>query len=198
MAAADVAGLSEGDDREVTLLLGEGVTIEGTLHAPDASKLHAEIVLSPTRGPDTSPDDVVVEDSGHFEGDGLIPGRSYEVVVTVQGMRKLHLHNVVAPRHGLDVTLEKAPVLRGGFGLVAGQECPLQTVQIAGNGEDKEGEIGEFDDDCQFSLHELPDATTVHVTAEGGGWHFEADVALPEHGDPDFLCLRKPCRDTGQ
>ena len=197
VAAADVAGLSDGDDRDITLVLGEGAEIEGTVHAPNATKLRAEIELRPTNARDTGTNGVFVEKSGHFAGDGLIPGRSYDLVVTAQGMRKLHLHNVIAPSHGIDVTLETAPALRGGFGLAAGQECPMQTVQISGSGENGELEIGEFDDACQFVLLNLPDAPTVHITAEGGSWHFEADVALPEHGDPSYLCLRRPCHDTG-
>jgi hypothetical protein len=194
VAAADVAGLAEEEDREVTLVLGEGVTIEGTVHAPDSSRLNAEITFHPTRAQEAGVD---VEGSGQFAAQGLVPGRSYELVVAAPGMRKQTVRNIIAPRRGLDVMLEKAPVLRGGFGLTVGQECPMEAVRITASGEEQDAEDGGFDDACQFVLHDLPDAPSVHVTAKGRGWHFEADVALPEHGDPPFLCLRKPCRDGG-
>jgi hypothetical protein len=197
VAAADVAGLAEEEDREVTLVLGEGVTIEGTVHAPDSSMLDAEIEMRPSS---TLATDVDVERSGQFTAQGLVPGRSYELVVTAPGMRKQIVRNVIAPRRGLDVMLEKVPVLRGGFGLAAGQECPMEAARIAASGEDEDEdpEDGVFDEACRFALHDLPDAPSVHVTAKGGGWYFEADIALPEHGDPPFLCLRKPCRDGGR
>jgi hypothetical protein len=195
VAAADVAGLAEGEDREITLVLGEGVTIEGTVHAPDSSSLNAEIQLHPASAIET---DVDVDRSGQFTAQGLVPGRSYELVATAPGMRKQIVRNIIAPRCGLDVTLEKAPVLRGGFGLAAGQECPMEAARIVGSGEDEDAEDGAFDDACQFVLHDLPDAPSVHVAAKGRGWHIEADVALPEHGDPPFLCLRRPCRDGGR
>ena len=194
VAAADVAGLAEQEDREVTLVLGQGVTIEGTVHAPDSSRLNAEITLHPARAQEAGVD---VDGYGQFAAQGLVPGRSYELVVTAPGMRKQIVRNVNAPRRGLDVTLEKAPVLHGGFGLAAGQECPMKAARIVASGEDEDAEDGAFDDACQFALHDLPDAPSVHVAATGRGWHFEADVALPEHGDPPFLCLRKPCHDDG-
>ena len=194
VAAAEVAGLAEAEDREVTLVLGAGVSIEGTVHAPDAARGDIEIKLHPAG---VHAADVDVDSSGQFSAQGLIPGRSYDLAVTAPGMRKLVVRNVTAPRRGLDVTLGPAPVLRGGFGLAAGQECPMEVARIAGSEEDEDSEGGQFDDACRFVLHDLPDAPSVHVSAEGRGWHFEADVALPEQSDPPFLCLRKPCRDTG-
>jgi len=191
VAAADVAGLAEDEDREVTLVLGQGATIEGTVHGPGSSTLDAEIAFHPAGGREAN-----VDGSGQFAAQGLIPGRSYELVVTAPGMRKQIVQNISAPRRGLDVTLERAPVLHGGFGLATGQECPMEAARIAAGGQDEDAEDGAFDDACKFVLHDLPDAPSVHVTAEGRGWHFEADIALPEHGDPPFLCLRKPCRDT--
>jgi hypothetical protein len=202
VAVADVAGLAEGESRDVTLVLGAGVTIKGKVRAPDASRLDANIKVLPAGA---SRADFGVDGSGEFVADGLVPGRKYDLIVTASGMRNQTIRNVVAPSRGLDVTLEEAPVLRGGFGLAAVQECPLETARIATTGNEEVADVDVvvllendgFDEACRFELHNLPDAPSVHVTASGWGWHFEADVALPEHGNPEFLCLRKPCRDTG-
>jgi hypothetical protein len=55
-----------------------------------------------------------------------------------------------------------------------------------------------FDGDCRFAIEDLPEVPRVHVLASGRGWHFEADVELPAHGDPPFLCFHPPCRDPDQ
>ena len=194
VATADVAGLSENEDREVTLVLGKGAAIQGTVHGPGGAHQGFEIQLRRV-GRSQSLIEAESEDNGHFMAEGLIPGRGYDITVTAPRLRTLVLHNVVAPTRGLELALEPMATLRGGFGIAAGQECPMEVARLTSA--DDDAESAAFNHACQFEISGLPDLPTVHLTAEGAGWHFEAEVALPHHGDPPFLCLRAPCRDSG-
>ena len=74
------------------------------------------------------------EQSNIFTAKGLIPGQGYDITVTAPKMRVLVLRNVMAPKLGLDVTLEPLLILRGGFGVAAaGQAVPnVRRGHIAG------------------------------------------------------------------
>jgi hypothetical protein len=196
VATADIAGLYKEEDREVTLVLGKGAEIQGTVHGPDGTKQSFEIQFHRAGHPQAAIE-AESEKNGQFSAQGLIPGRGYELTVTAPSMRRLVLRNVIAPRSGLDLMLEPMPTLRGGFGVAAGQECPMEFARIVTGGSGEGPDSTPFNRACQFELEDLPDVPSVHVTAEGKGWHFEAEVAVPNHGDPPFLCLREPCHDSG-
>ena len=197
IAAAEVADLAEDEDRDITLVLGLGVSIQGRVGGPE--EVFQAASIQATRS-GTAPASSGVENTGEFSLDGLIPGKAYDVVVSAPGMRRALLEKVVAPKAGLVLNLEPAPSLRGGFGLAVGQKCPMEVVRmVSASDGGNAGEVlaaARFDRDCRFAFPHLIDAKRLHMAAEGRGWHFEAEVDVPEHGDPPFLCLREPCRDV--
>jgi TusA-related sulfurtransferase len=197
IAAAEVADLAEDEDRDITLVLGLGVSIQGRVGGPE--EVFQAASIQATRS-GTAPASSGVETTGEFSLDGLIPGKAYDVVVSAPGMRRVLLENVVAPKAGLVLNLEPAPSLRGGFGLAVGQKCPMEVVRmVSASDSGNAGEVlavARFDRDCRFAFPQLQGAKRLHMAAEGWGWHFEAEVDVPEHGDPPFLCLREPCRDV--
>jgi hypothetical protein len=193
VAIAQVDNLAENEDREVTLVLTEGAAISGRIEGCDGPCVDASIraemlggrLVTASSGSD---------EHGEFAIDGLAPGRSYDLVFAVAGKRRLVVHDVTAPREGLLATLEPAATLNGGFGLEAGQKCPMESVEIRAKGVDQPAFNARFDHACRFRVEDLPEAESVHLRASGKGWHFELDVPVPAHGDPPFLCLRPTCR----
>jgi hypothetical protein len=135
------------------------------------------------------------DDRGAFEVDGLIPGRLYDLVFHADGKRQVTMRGVPAPRQGVVATMEDAPTLTGGFGIEPGKKCPMRVAVVQTPGNDDPDLRSDFDRQCHFEITDLPGTDSVHLTAEGDGWHFAVDVPLPAHGDPPFLCLRPPCRD---
>ena len=105
------------------------------------------------------------------------------------------MHALSAPRQDLVVTLEPARTLAGGFGLDPGQDCPMMHVTLESTGKDASTQMANFDGNCRFQFADLPEADSVHLSADGEGWHFERDIALPPHGDPPFVCLHPTCRE---
>ena len=49
-------------------------------------------------------------------------------------------------------------------------------------------------DECRFEIEAPSRVGQATVVAEGGGLVLEAAVTIPEHGDPEPLCLNPPCR----
>jgi hypothetical protein len=124
---------------------------------------------------------------------GLFPGMTCDLTITVVGKRQLVLRDLVAPASHVVAIVEPPLTLTGGFGLRPGQDGPMQTI-------DAETPTGEtinevtFDDDCTFELELLlPPLENLRLRASGEGWSFDALVPLPEHGNPPFLCLHPPC-----
>ena len=194
VAFAEAPGLVEAEDRELMLVLDKGVSITGRVdgcHGPCAG---ADVEVS---GPGARHEENVGTDQhGEFSVDGLIPGRVYDLDFRLRGRRHLVMNAIAAPRKGLRATLEDAVVLAGGFGVAPGAKCPMRTALLeAATGELETTRSNRFDRACRFRFDGLADATVVHLTADGEGWHFEVDVPLPAHGDPPFLCLRPPCRE---
>lgn len=68
-------------------------------------------------------------------------------------------------------------------------------VMLTSTGEDASTQMTTFDGDCRFGFADLPEAESVRLSADGEGWHFETNVALPAHGDPPFVCLHPTCRE---
>ena len=193
VALAEVAGLAENEDREVVLVLAEGVSIEGRIEGCEGM-CEGVSVRAQVLGPQLMAATSESGDHGEFEVDGLVPGRTYDLTFAAEGMRRLVLRAIPAPKRGLVVTLEPAAKLSGGFGLEPGKKCPMESVSVDTLGDAPEL-VERFDRACQFHIEDLPDAESVHVQATGKGWHFELDVALPAHGNPPFLCLHPTCRD---
>jgi hypothetical protein len=194
VALAEVKGLAADESREVVLVLAEGVSIAGRVEGCDKACAGVTVYV---HVPSTGQQAGVTEcdKQGGFAVEGLVPGRNYEITFRAAGKRHLVLRDVAAPRQGLVVILEPAASLSGGFGLVPGQKCPMESVTLGTAGEGDIMDNARFDRACRFRFQDLPDAESVHVSAEGKGWHFEIDVPVPAHGDPPFLCLHPTCRE---
>jgi hypothetical protein len=192
VAFAEAAGLGEGEDREIVLMLDKAVAIAGRVDGCDGPCAEVSVDVS---GPGVGHDDSTRTDPhGEFSIEGLIPGRVYDVELRLRGKRRLAMKAIAAPRKGLRATLEPGAVLAGGFGVAAGEKCPMRAVVLQGE-PPATAMPQRFDRACRFRFAGLAEATVVHLTADGEGWHFQADIPLPEHGDPPFLCLRPPCRE---
>ena len=190
---AEAAGLREGEDRELVLMLGEGASISGRVEGCEGPCADEDVeVLGP--GDDTDAEEEVTDESGEFRIGGLAPGRTYRLALHLEGKRRLVLDGIRAPSQGLLATLEPVATLTGGFGIAPGEDCPMEEVSVGTPGsEEPEGTA--FDEDCRFHFDELPDGAQVHLSASGEGGQFEVDVPIPEHGAPPFLCLRGPCQE---
>jgi hypothetical protein len=196
VALADVTGLAEEEDREVTLVLGPGAVIAGQIEGCDGPCSGVQ-VANHGQGARDGEDGTVSDDDGSFTLRGLVPNKHYDLSFTAAGMRRLVVRNLAPPTTGLHVRMEPNASLAGGFGLAAGEKCPMETVSVTEPGAATDDFEGRFDRHCRFEISPLPDADTVHLSASGTGWHFEVDVPVPVQGDPPFLCLHPPCRDPG-
>ena len=202
VATAEVLDLKDNEDREVTLRLTEAATIAGTVVAPSGSRRRVDVRILRA---DThiNPTETLSDERGEFEAAGLVPGWDYDLRFSSLGLRSATLQKVRAPAQGIVVKLEAALRLRGGFGLSAGERCPMESALLEdqdsrGSPSAIETPAAAFDADCRFAIDDLPEVPRVHVLASGRGWHFEADVEMPAHGDPPFLCFHPPCRDPDQ
>jgi len=202
VAAVEVLDLKQNEDREVNLRLTKAATIAGTVATPAGSKRRVEVRIV-RAGTHVDPAEIAANDRGEFEAGGLVPGWDYDLRFSRPGLRSVLLEKVRAPAQRIVVNLEAAPTLRGGYGVSAGEQCPMESAWIEGSrdqapGSDSDGSSVSFDGDCRFEMEDLPELSRVRVLASGRGWHFEADVELPAHGDPPFLCFHPPCRDPDQ
>ena len=184
------------------LRLTKAATIAGTVATPPGFKGRVEVRIV-RAGTHVDPAETAANEHGEFEAGGLVPGWNYDVRFSRPGLRSVLLEKVRAPAQGIAVSLETAAKLRGGFGLSAGERCPMETASVderSGQAfpSDVDGSAVAFDRDCRFEFDDLPEVPRVRVLASGRGWHFEADVELPAHGDPPFLCFHPPCRDPDQ
>ena len=189
---AEVPDLRADESREVVLVLAANASIAGHVEGCNGRCRNVSIGVDvPSLGQreDASESDA----RGEFAVGGLVPGRSYDVVFEATDRRRLVMHAVKAPRQGLVATLEPTSTLVGGFGLAPGQDCPMEEATITSPGDDGIDESSSFDENCRFRFTDLPEAESIHLSAEGDGWHFELDVALPAHGDPPFVCLHPTC-----
>jgi hypothetical protein len=189
-----------GRTREVTLQLGPGAAIAGRVKRRGDVSIGI-LWLSPNgRADERLRREVEVGDDGTFSVAGLIPGARYDLFVDQAGLRPSAVRDVAAPTTGLDLEVEASPSLAGAIGLVAGDRCPVNEVIISGAGND-DG-VGEpsrtvsIDEPCHFTAPALPWSGAILVQANGDGWHLEQTVQLPEHGDPEPLCLNPPCQAT--
>jgi hypothetical protein len=201
VATVEVPDLKDNEDREVTLRLTEAATIAGTVTTPGSQRRVEVRILRASTHIDAA--ETSSHERGEFEAPGLVPGWDYDLRFSSPGLRSVTLERVRAPAQGIAVKLEAAPTLRGGFGVADGERCPLESAHLEGPGNqapeaDSDSGYVAFDEDCRFEIDDLPEVPRVRVLVSGGGWHFEADVELPAHGDPPFLCLHPPCLDPGQ
>jgi len=202
VATVEVPDLKENEDREVTLRLTKAATIAGTVTTPSGSKRRVEVRIV-RAGTHIDPAETSPNARGEFEACSLVPGWNYDLRFSSPGLRSVELERVRAPAQGIVVNLEDAPTLRGGFGVSAGERCPMESAWLEDQNNQAlpsgiDGSSVAFDRDCRFEMDDLPEVPRVHVLASGRGWHFEADVEMPAHGDPPFLCFHPPCRDPDQ
>jgi hypothetical protein len=194
IAVAEVADLLADESREVVLVLTPGASIAGRVEGCDGRCRGVTVRVDvPATGQRVSNSES--DAKGEFAVDGLVPGRAYDVVFEAAGKRRLVMHAVKAPRQDLVATLEPTPTLVGGFGLEPGQDCPMEAVTLESPGENDTRDTSSFDHDCRFRFTDLPGGESVRLSADGEGWHFELEVALPAHGDPPFVCLHPTCRE---
>ena len=202
VATVEVLDLKQNEDREVNLRLTKAATIAGTVATPSGSKRRVEMRIV-RAGTHVDPAEIAANEHGEFEAGGLVPGWDYDLRFSSPGLRSVTLQRVRAPAQAIAVKLEVAARLRGGFGVSVGERCPMESasVEVRNNHvlpSDIDGSSVAFDGNCRFEIDDLPEVPRVRVLASGRGWHFEADVELPAHGDPPFLCFHPPCRDPDQ
>jgi hypothetical protein len=193
VALVEVAGLAPDEDREVVLALTEAVAIRGLVVGCEGPCSDVTINAVTPAARVRAAEDATSDHQGEFIITGLAPRHAYDLTFQAAGKRPLTLRGIPAPSAGVVATLEPTATLAGGFGVAPDEECPMQNVSLAGSDEDEQ-EV-EFDRNCRFRLEDLPAGPSVRLRASGEGWHFDVEVALPEHGDPPFLCLHPPCRE---
>jgi hypothetical protein len=175
---------------EATVVLQPGAAIEGTVNLPTG--IVATIEVAATRaGTPISAGEKVESENGHFALGGLVKGGVYDVTITGHGVRTTVLRGIAAPGT-VQVELPAPAVLRGAIGFAAGTDCPIETVTLETANGAREAEI---DRNCQFLFDELEPGSEVELRASGGGWHLETRLRLPEHGDPEPVCLNPPCQE---
>ena len=179
-------------EREVDIPLIPAASIVGQLHVPGNREV--SVVARPMGSERPDKDGDALQSS--FQIDGLIPGRRYDVEFTGSEIRTLKLVGVTAPTETLDVTLEPRAIVRVAVGFPAGETCPIDSVKVSAGSEAIEQERGLIAKvhDCRFELPAPIDAGQITVVAQGKGWLLQANATIPEHGDPEPVCLNPPCR----
>jgi hypothetical protein len=135
-------------------------------------------------------------DADGFRIEGLVTGQRYDVEFRGDEVRTLKLIGIVAPAEDLDVGLEERATIHIAVGYPRGAGCPIDSVFAhVGGGEDGEG-VGvlTFNSDCRFELDAPVSAGPVTIVAEGDSVRFETTLLVPDHGDPEPICLNPPCR----
>jgi hypothetical protein len=156
------------------------------------------VIVRPSDGDDAAVFGFASEEV--FRIEGLLTGRRYDVEFSGSHVRTLKLIGVVAPAVDLDVALEPPAVIHVAVGFPRGGRCPIDTVRTLkreGRAEKQEEETVVLDpnnDECRFEIEAPSRVGQATVVAEGGGLVLEASVTIPEHGDPEPLCLNPPCR----
>jgi hypothetical protein len=127
-----------------------------------------------------------------------LTGRRYDVEFSGADVRTLKLIGVVAPAEDLDVVLEPLAVIHVTVGFPRGERCPIETVLVRshedGDAPEENFVVEIHNPDCRFELDGPAHAGRATIVASGGGLVLEAAVTIPEHGDPDPICLNPPCR----
>jgi hypothetical protein len=196
VGALDGVVLAAGSEHELDIHLDHGATIEGRLNLPPDLDVQLTATRLDGRGGGGT---TMLDGEDGFQVVGLIPGRSYDLEFTGDGVRALTVPGVTAPAAGLDVTIQAAAVVRGAVGFARGTRCPVQEVSLARESHPDDDVISDDGDDsvgpdCRFELDVPGDARQVTVTARGPGWLLEQVVAIPSSGDPAPICLNPPCR----
>jgi hypothetical protein len=197
IALVEVAGLAPNEDREVVLTLAQAVAIRGHVVGCDGPCSDVTVSAMTPAVRVQAAEDATSDHQGEFIISGLAPRHAYDLTFRAAGMRPLTLRGIPGPAAGVVATLEPNASLVGGFGVAPDEECPMEKVSLVGPlaGFDEEEQEVEFDRNCRFRIEDLPAGPSVRLRASGEGWHFDVEVALPEHGDPPFLCLHPPCRE---
>jgi hypothetical protein len=170
--------------------------ISGRVHVPVGERL-VHVIVRPSGSDDAAVFGFASEEV--FRIEGLLTGRRYDVEFSGSHVRTLKLIGVVAPAVDLDVALEPPAVIHVAVGFPRGGRCPIDTVRTLkreGRAEEQEETVflDPNNDECRFEIEAPSRVGQATVVAEGGGLVLEAAVTIPEHGDPEPLCLNPPCR----
>lgn len=192
--AGTLVGLQPIDARpgvtEVSIALAESVAIAGTIRpiGPETPE------ITVTRAGSTLRVGAWATDGGSFTIHGLHPGALYDLTFDRAGHRTRVLRGIAAPTSALAVALDELPSLRGAIGYPPGGRCPFRDIEIGAFGADS-FQGYPVDQNCRFEILELPAAPEVTLRASARGWHVEARVLVPEHGQPEAVCINPPCHD---
>jgi len=206
-AAGDWAGMAAsvparaGGEHEVTIGLGPTVSLRGRVRAPERVA-ELGVKVSPAERDDW--DELrTIDGDGTFEVEGLVPGRTYDLLFEGEQARSSTVRAVTAPASDLLVQVDALPVLRGAIGVPGDEPCPISHVGLYAPTElpksddelDAEDErAAAVDDDCRFELTVPDGASQMMLLAVGAGWHLEQAISVPPVGEPAPVCLNPPCR----
>jgi hypothetical protein len=170
--------------------------IGGRVHLPVGEGL-VSVIVRPSGGDDAGAIGFASEEA--FRIEGLLTGRRYDVEFSGSHVRTLKLSGVVAPAADLDVALELPAIIHVAVGFPRGERCPIDTIRVSRREDRAEEQEETFvaeihNPDCRFALEAPARAGQATVVAEGGGLVMESTVTIPEHGDPEPICLNPPCR----
>jgi len=167
--------------------------IAGTLHRPDDVDETPVIRVRPTGSArwDTRGD---ATDSTFVVGD-LVAGQRYDVDFGGARLRTVKLIGIVAPAADLDVRMEARAVVSVAVGFPRGERCPVNRIMARRDGADEwTGDLVPDRRDCRFEFRAPVSSGHITIAVEEDIAHLEADIVIPEHGDPDPVCLNPPCR----
>jgi hypothetical protein len=169
--------------------------IVGRLRLPDdVGPARVKVVARASGGPRWDQKGRAGEDG--FRIEDLVAGRRYDLEFRGNRIRTLRMVGVVAPAEDLDVELEARATIHLAVGFPRGGRCPVDSIFAHVGGDDGSEGFGipSFDEDCRFDFDAPVSVGLVTIVAEGDGVRFEGTVVVPDHGDPDPLCLNPPCR----
>jgi hypothetical protein len=80
------------------------------------------------------------------------------------------------------------------IGFPRGQICPVNRIVARVDDTDQWIDLASYRADCRFEFRAPISSGHITVAAEVDGAHLKAGVLIPEHGDPEPICLNPPCR----
>jgi hypothetical protein len=190
---AENVRLRAGERREVVIRMQEAAKVTGVVRTATGPASEVEVSASLPGSPREEVSDTTGSD-GSFSLAALRPGVRYQLSFEGRGVHEVPPRTVVAPAADLDILLEGRPVLRGAIGFEPAEACPFRNVMIRDQA-DGHTHVFSVDARCRFEADGLAEGATLLVRALGDGWYAQARVKVPEHGDPEPLCLNPPCRE---
>ena len=165
--------------------------IGGRVHLPVGDGL-VYVIVQPSGGDDGGAFGFAGEDA--FRIEGLLTGHRYDVEFSGVRVRTLKLIGVVAPAVDLDVALEPPAIIQVAVGFPRGESCPIEVMRVHDATGDEWEESAAAHPDCRFELPAPNHTGPVRLVAAGIGLTLETTLLVPDHGDPEPICLNPPCR----